>query len=118
MDNPTLKQIIAKKMHEIRQVQKPFVSCAQFAKKIGVTEYVLLDYETGLKLPSLATLIRIADALDVSIDFLIGRSPGKELNLVDLNYRITSAREHGQIIANLLDGIEGVELFAEVEEDA
>lgn len=46
---------------------------AQAAERIGITASALCTYEQGARTPSLQTLERIADAYDVSLDFLTGR---------------------------------------------
>ena len=45
----------------------------QFAEKLGVSRIVVGLWESG-RTPGLKSLIKIADACDVSIDWLIGRS--------------------------------------------
>lgn len=43
------------------------------AEKIGLAAVTLRHIETGANKTSLLTLMKIADALDVSIDYLLGR---------------------------------------------
>lgn len=43
------------------------------AEKIGLASVTLRHIETGANKTSLLTLMRIADALDVSVDYLLGR---------------------------------------------
>lgn len=45
----------------------------QFAEKIGVNRVNLAYFESGKKVPSLAVAERIADELDCSLDWLLGR---------------------------------------------
>lgn len=45
----------------------------ELAKRIGVTKAMICYYEQGVKLPSIATLISMADTLHCSIDELLGR---------------------------------------------
>lgn len=43
------------------------------AEAVGISGALVTYYEQGLKVPSAATLCKIADALDCSTDFLLGR---------------------------------------------
>jgi transcriptional regulator with XRE-family HTH domain len=42
--------------------------------RAGIAAASISHFETGQRLPSLESLVRIADALDVSIDELLGRT--------------------------------------------
>ena len=46
----------------------------EVAESIGVTGAAWTMFEHGANLPKIATLYRIADFFDVSIDYLVGRS--------------------------------------------
>jgi transcriptional regulator with XRE-family HTH domain len=48
---------------------------AELAEAVGVTQATLSHYETGKRDVSVATLLRIAEALDVSIQDLTGLAP-------------------------------------------
>lgn len=43
---------------------------AELADKIGVTQYIISCYERDFKIPNFATAIRLARALNVSLDYL------------------------------------------------
>ncbi len=43
------------------------------AKRVGVTKAMMCSIETGVKIPSVAVLVRIADTLHCSVDELLGR---------------------------------------------
>ena len=45
----------------------------EFGVKIGVSKPSISNYELGHKNPCLETLIKIADLLNVSVDYLLGR---------------------------------------------
>lgn len=45
----------------------------ELAKRVGVTKTAISQCELGLRMPSVAVLIGIADALHCSIDELVGR---------------------------------------------
>lgn len=46
----------------------------QTAQMAGVAERVYQSYEYGKVVPTITVLITLADALDVSLDYLVGRS--------------------------------------------
>lgn len=52
------------------------MSQTELAKRSGATPSRINRLEAGHNEPSLRTAIKIADALDVSLDFLSGRSEG------------------------------------------
>jgi DNA-binding XRE family transcriptional regulator len=45
----------------------------ELADKIGVNQKTVSFYESDLKTPGFKTVVKIAKALDVSIDTLVGR---------------------------------------------
>lgn len=47
----------------------------QLGKHIQVTKVSISCYENGSRTPDMETLQRIADVLDVSVDYLLGRTP-------------------------------------------
>ena len=50
----------------------------QLGEMIGLIKTAISAYETGSKVPKLATVCLLADALDTSIDYLVGRTDGEE----------------------------------------
>lgn len=46
---------------------------AQLAKKAGLCKRALESWERGERMPSLPGLLSLADALDMSLDALVGR---------------------------------------------
>lgn len=49
---------------------------SELAKRIGVTPSYVNYVESGTRIPSVPVLIKLADALNVSIDELVGRKVG------------------------------------------
>lgn len=47
----------------------------QLAEKLNVSRVTVARYESGDRWPDQKTLVKIADTLDCSIDFLLGRVP-------------------------------------------
>lgn len=52
------------------------------AERIGITNTVLSNYERDYRDPDTETLTKLADLYEVSVDHLLGRSPGKKFNQV------------------------------------
>ena len=48
-------------------------SQSQLARKAGLTVTAIANYEQGISKPSFEVLIKLADALEISIDELVGR---------------------------------------------
>ena len=46
---------------------------AQLGAKAGIAPGAISHFETGQRAPSLESLIKLADALECSVDFLLGR---------------------------------------------
>ena len=65
-------QIFADRLKELRQ--KLNITQKEFAEKIGITAAALSSYENNIKNPSIAVAKRIAEAFNVSIDWLCGLS--------------------------------------------
>lgn len=53
---------------------------ADLAKKLGVSNQTLLNWENGIYEPKIAQLIKLADIFGVTIDYLVER---KSINEVD-----------------------------------
>ena len=64
------------RMREIRKEQH--LTMKELGSKVGMSESTISLYETGKHEPDLKTLNRIADALGVSVDELLGRAPADE----------------------------------------
>jgi len=50
----------------------------EIARRTGLTQAQLSNYENGKTLPSMSAIIAIADLLDVSIDYMLGRCQNRE----------------------------------------
>jgi len=55
----------------------------ELGTRAGISAASVSHFETGQRLPSLESLVRIADALEVSIDSLLGRTARDEGAHVD-----------------------------------
>lgn len=56
------------------------VTQKQAASVAGVAERVYQSYEYGKVVPTASVLIALADAFDVSLDYLTGRTDNPEIN--------------------------------------
>lgn len=67
-------------MNRIRQLRKERgLSMAKLAEAIGVSYQSLWKYEVGKRNPPITVLIALADYLDTTVDYLIGRKPKNEV---------------------------------------
>lgn len=48
---------------------------AELGKRAGMAAASISHFETGQRTPSLESLVKLADALGVSVDVLLGRAP-------------------------------------------
>ena len=51
------------------------LSQSALAQQLGIGRSTLVEYESGATVPSLAVAIRLAESLNVSLDWLCGLSP-------------------------------------------
>src|ERR1700722_15806739 len=56
---------------------------AELGQRAGIAGASISHFETGQRIPSLASLVKVADALDVSIDTLLGRATVDSHTVVD-----------------------------------
>lgn len=78
-------QIFADRLKELRQ--KLNITQKEFSEKIGITAAALSSYENNIKNPSIAVAKRIAEAFNVSIDWLCGLSEERGLEPEIKTYR-------------------------------
>ena len=62
------------------------------ASKLGISQPAYASWERGIKKPTQENLVKIAQILDVSIDYLVGNSEEKsdELENIELLFRMNS----------------------------
>ena len=65
---------------------------AQIAEKLNISQQAYASWERGAKKPTQENLVKIAQILDVSIDYLVGNSEEKsdELDNIELLFRMNS----------------------------
>lgn len=52
----------------------------QVWERLGISDVAYWDYERGARKPSYENLKKLADLYGVSIDYLVGRTPIREVN--------------------------------------
>lgn len=68
------------RLKELRVMEKK--SQTEMAKKLGLTQGTYSNYENGTTDPTIEKLIEIADKLNISIDYLVGRDYGNDLGFI------------------------------------
>ncbi|MDR1753607.1 MAG: helix-turn-helix domain-containing protein [Eubacterium sp.] len=59
------------RLREVREDK--FISKTDLAKVLSTSRQQILKYETGFSVPSIDVLLKIADYLSISADYLLGR---------------------------------------------
>ena len=77
----------------IRNLRKRnYLTQAEFAKKVGVTQGTVSQWEHGIISPNSNQLRSISDAFGVSIDSIVGKNTRDEyMKLTDTEYRLVVA---------------------------
>ena len=65
-------EIFLKRLRKAREDKK--LSQSELAKKAGFQPSAISHFETGKRSPSFANLKKLADALEVTVDYLLGRA--------------------------------------------
>jgi transcriptional regulator with XRE-family HTH domain len=73
-----IAQMFTEKFMQIMQEKR--ITAYQVAKHTGIPQGSMNRYKNGERLPTLENLIKIADYLDVSTDYLLGRTDVPEVN--------------------------------------
>ena len=66
------------RLKELRE--KKGISQLKLAMDLSMNQNTISRYETGTHQADYATLIKLADYFDVSIDYLLGRTENPEIN--------------------------------------
>lgn len=67
-----IENILGDRIKERRKIKR--LSGASLAEEIGISQRMISCYETGTKKPSTKTLEKLSEILEVSIDYLMGRT--------------------------------------------
>ena len=66
------QHLFKQRLKETRKMRE--LSQLHLAKKAGLSATLITHFETGQRKPSFINLIKIADGLEVSVDYLMGRT--------------------------------------------
>lgn len=58
----------------VKYLQNNNISAYSVAKNTGISQGLMNEYKNGVKLPTIHNLVKIADYLDCSVDYLLGRT--------------------------------------------
>ncbi len=83
----------------VELLQKKSLSAYSVAKSTGISQGTMNEYRSGKKRPSIENIVKIADFLDVSIDFLLGRTDNPAVNLSDPDTEKAPDRIRSEIVS-------------------
>ena len=80
----------SERLKELRK--QAHLTQVELASKLGIVQSSYADWERGKKKPTQDNLVKIAQVLNVSVDYLVGNSEGKvdELDKIELLFRMNS----------------------------
>ena len=64
----------------VEYLQTKNITAYKVAKETGISQGLMNEYKNGVKLPTVQNLAKIADYLDCSVDYLLGRTDNPEVN--------------------------------------
>ena len=64
----------------IQILQEKNLTAYKAAKETGISQGLMNEYKNGVKLPTVQNLVKIADYLGCSVDYLLGRTDKPEVN--------------------------------------
>src|SRR5258708_38388351 len=79
--NLDLTEQFGRRLQSMRELRH--LTQAQLGSRAGMAAASVSHFETGQRAPSLESLVKLADALDVSVDALLGRAPVESSMQVD-----------------------------------
>lgn len=82
-------------------LQKNGVTAYRVAKGTGISQGLMNEYKNGVKIPTIENLTKIADYLNCSVDYLLGRTDNPEIHIKDSSIQIHDITNSGtQAIGN------------------
>lgn len=66
-------RVLPRNLKELRELRS--LTQAELAARAEMAAASISHFETGQRVPSLDSLVKLADALEVTVDTLLGRSP-------------------------------------------
>ena len=82
--------VFSERLKELRK--QAHLTQVELASKLGIVQSSYADWERGKKKPTQENLVKIAQILNVSVDYLVGNSEEKndELDNIELLFRMNS----------------------------
>jgi len=71
---------ILKSLREEREISRE-----ELAQAIDVSYWTIAKYESGARMPDIPTLIKLSNALNVTVDYLIGRAETEDGTILPLS---------------------------------
>jgi transcriptional regulator with XRE-family HTH domain len=65
-------EILGRRLVQLRSEKR--LTQLELARKAGLTPAAISHFETGFRYPTAATLAKLAEALEVDVDYLMGRA--------------------------------------------
>lgn len=94
---------VGERIKQLRKLKK--ITQQELANKAGLSNMTIYHIEKGNKQPSADTLAKIADVLNVSVDFLMGKSQISEKTIDSY-----VASSESDILEQLINKIEKLEI--------
>lgn len=69
----------------VKYIQTKGITAYRVAKETGISQGLMNEYKNGLRIPATENLVKIADYLNCSIDFLLGRLGTDEREIKIIN---------------------------------
>ena len=74
-----MSRVILLRLKELRRSRR--ITQLKLAMDLNLTQNTVSRYETGEREPGIAELVRIADSVQSSVDYLLERTDTPEMNL-------------------------------------
>lgn len=81
LDLPAGEVSVAAHLRKAREMRG--LTQAGLGQRAGMAAASISHFETGQRIPSLESLVKLADALEISVDALLGRIGGAEARGID-----------------------------------
>jgi len=72
-NTPSVSEAFSANLKALRELRK--LTQSELGNRAGMGGASVSHFETGQRTPSLDSLVKLADALDVTVDTLLGRAP-------------------------------------------
>lgn len=73
------------------------VNTARLSKRSGISTAAISRYLNGLRQPTMENLVILADVLDTSLDYLLGRTDEPKMNKLIAAYAAASCEDRHKI---------------------